>query len=172
MTGPAEDQTASVIDADEEHRREKVRRYAAWVTGLMILLCNAVFLLGIWGSGVNLDRLILFPEIFNPKQDVCLNLAWHKVVGMEERVRLCSEWIQLSDPSGETHKFQKDTQVVQGADGKLYFDHGVRVDYRLFLFVAFVAAVVVAGILLKRYLITRYRLRLETASAKSPAHFH
>jgi len=117
-----------------------------------------------------IDRLIRFPEIFNPTQDVCLRLTWHKVAGLEEPVRLCSEWIQLSDPSGETHRFQQETKVVQGADGKLYFDHGVRVDYRLFLFVVFVAAVIASGIILKRRLIVRYRLHLETARAASPSH--
>ena len=173
MNGPGEDQTAAVAGEDAEDRRSrKVRRYAAWVTVLMIVLCNAVFLLGIWGSGVNLDRLIRFPDIFNPSQDICLRLGWHRVVGSDAPVQLCSEWINLADPSGETHRFQTETQVVLGADGKLYFDHGERVDYRLLLFIVFVAAVVGSGILLKRHLITRYRLRLETAGAKSSSPVH
>lgn len=154
-------------DAEEDQRQRKVRRYAAWVTGLMILICNAVFLLGVWGSGFNLDRLIRFPDIYDPGKDICLRLSWHRVVGSEEPVRLCSEWIQLSDPSGRTHSFQSETKVVQGADGKLYFDHGARVDYHLLVFVVFVATVVVSGILMQRYLIARYRLRLETASTRS-----
>lgn len=166
------EQPGAVPAGLEAQRRAKVRRFAAWMTALMIVGCNAVFLLGIWGSGVNLDRLIRFPEVFNPKQDICLRQAWHRVAGLEEPVRLCSEWIQLSDPSGETHRFQKETQVVQGADGKLYFDHGARVDYRLFLFIGFVAAVVVSGMLLKRYLVTRYRVRLELAGAKSSSALH
>ena len=152
---------------EEQGRRAKVRRFRAWITGLMIVACNTVFLLGVWGTGFNLDRLIRFPEVYNPAQDVCLQLTWHRVVGSDAPVRLCSEWIQLSDPTGNTHKFEKETKVVQGADGKLYFDHGARVDYHLFVFVAFVAAVLVSGILLQRYLIARYRLRLETASTRS-----
>lgn len=168
MINAGVDQAVPVVAADEaEQRGLKVRRYAARVTVLMIVLCNAVLVLGVWGSGVNLDRLIRFPDIFNPSQDVCLRLAWHKVVGANEPVRLCSEWINLADPTGETHRFQHETQVVQGADGKLYFDHGERVDYRLLLFVAFVAAIIVSGVLLKRYLIAQYRLRLETAGAES-----
>jgi hypothetical protein len=166
------EEPGAVQAGTEAQRRVKVRRYAAWMTALMILVCNAVFLLGIWGSGVNLDRLIRFPEVFNPKQDICLRQTWHRVAGLEEPVRLCSEWIQLSDPSGETHRFQKETQVVQGADGKLYFDHGARVDYRLFLFVAFVASVVVSGVLLKRHLVTRYRLRLELSNPQSSSALH
>ena len=153
--------------ADDEHRRRKIRRYAGWVTALMMVVCNAVFLLGVWGTGFNLDRLIRFPDIYNPAQDICLRLTWHSVVGSQEPIRLCSEWVQLSDPSGTTHSFQKETKIVQGADGQLYFDHGARVDYHLFVFVAFVAAVVASGILLQRYLIARYRVRLETAPTQS-----
>jgi hypothetical protein len=144
----------------ESLKRERLRRYSYVVTAAMIVLCNGVFLLGLWGSGVKLDSLIRIPDPFNPMKDVCLRLSWHRVAGLEEPIRLCSEWINLSDPSGETHKFQKETQVVQGADGKLYFDHGARVDYRFFLFGSFVVVVIVLGISLKRYLIARYRERL------------
>jgi len=173
MAGPGQDEVRNLSERvpdplrpeEEQWRRAKVRRYAAWITGLMILGCNAVFLFGVWTTGFNLDRLIRFPDVYNPSQDVCLQLTWHRVVGSDSPVRLCSEWIQLSDPSGSTHKFAKDTKVVQDADGKLYFDHGARVDYHLFVFIVFVAAVLVSGILLQRYLIARYRLRLETASA-------
>ena len=139
---------------------KRLRRYSYAVTASMIGLCNAVFLLGLWGSGVNLDSLIRIPDPFNPAKDICLRLIWHRVTGLKEPIRLCSEWINLSDPSGETHKFQTDTQVVQRADGKLYFEHGARVDYRFFLFSAFVVAVIVLGVSLKRYLIARYRERL------------
>jgi hypothetical protein len=161
------EEPTSTVAAENEQRQRKVRRFAGWVTALMIVVCNAVFLLGVWGTGFNLDRLIRFPDIYNPAQDICLRLTWHRVIGSDEPVRLCSEWVQLSDPSGQTHSFHKETKVVQGADGKLYFDHGARVDYHLFVFVVFVTAVVASGILLQRYLIARYRVRLETASSRS-----
>lgn len=148
----------------EERKRRRLRRYTYAVSALMVVLCNVVFLLGLWGSGINLDTLIRTPDLFDPTKDVCLRLIWHKVAGAQDPVRLCNEWINLSDPSGDTHTFQKDTKVVQGADGKLYFDHPARVDYRLFLLGVFVVAVIVAGMLLKRYLIARYRLQLEVKS--------
>ncbi|MBI4400761.1 MAG: hypothetical protein HY581_03925 [Nitrospirae bacterium] len=155
--------TQEQLDGGKAHR---LRRYTYGVTAAMIVLCNAVFLLGVWGSGVNLDRLIRMPDLFDPTKDICLRLSWHKVAGLDQQVRLCSEWINLSDPSGDTHTFQRDTTVVQGADGKLYFDHGSRVDYRLFLLGAFVVAVIAFGLMLKRYLIARYRMRLETPGTK------
>lgn len=164
MTSSSEDPATSFEPVGQDHmeslKRERLRRYSYVVTAAMIVLCNGVFLLGLWGSGVKLDSLIRIPDPFNPMKDVCLRLSWHRVAGLEEPIRLCSEWINLSDPSGETHKFQKETQVVQGADGKLYFDHGARVDYRFFLFGSFVVVVIVLGISLKRYLIARYRERL------------
>ncbi|MGH7208599.1 MAG: hypothetical protein ACREIL_04355 [Nitrospiraceae bacterium] len=150
----------------EELQADRVRRYAYRVTAALIVLCNAVLLLGVWVSGVNLDTLFTTPDRFNPVKDICVRLSWHKVAGVERPVQLCYEWINLSDPSGDTHKFQAETQVVKGADGKLYFDDGVRMDYRVFILGAFVAAVVVLGIALKRSLIARYRGRLPTRVAK------
>lgn len=144
-----------------EEKALKLRRFSYGVSAALMLLCNAVFLAGLWGSGVNLDALVRTPDVFNPAQDVCLRLTWHQVAGGTEPVKLCSEWINLSDPSGNVHTFRADTKIVQGGDGKLYFDHGAMVDYRFFLLTGFVAAVILAGVRLKRYLIERYRLRLD-----------
>jgi hypothetical protein len=138
----------------------QLRRYTISVTVLLILACNSVILLGIWGSGVNLDNVFRTPDIFNAGKDICLRQAWQKVGGFEKPIRICSEWLNLSDPSGETHKFQQDTAVVKGADGQVYFDRGLRADYRFFLFAGFVAALVAIGIALKRFLIARYRTKL------------
>lgn len=139
----------------------RVRRYAYAVTVAMIVACNTVVFGGLWLSGVDLETLYRTPDVFNPNQDICLRQSWHKVRGMEQPVQLCYEWINTSDPSGLTHTFQPDTIVVKGADGKLYFDYGPRVDYRLFLVVAFVVGVLGACIKLQRTMIERYRRRLE-----------
>ncbi|MBD0316494.1 MAG: hypothetical protein ICV75_07365 [Nitrospiraceae bacterium] len=146
--------------AETGRQDRRLRRYSLIVTVGMIVLCNAIFLLGIWGSGVNLDDLIRIPDLFNPMKDICVRLKWQKIEGDNERVQLCSEWINLSDPSGNTHSLHKETEVFKGGNGKLYFNHGVQVDYRLFLFLAFVVAVFVFGFMLRRYLIRRYRMRL------------
>ena len=151
---------------DETLQADRVRRYTYRVTAALILLCNAVLLLGVWVSGVNLDTLFTTPDRFNPAKDICVRLSWHNVVGLERPVQLCDEWINLSDPSGETHKFQAETQVVKGGDGKLHYGDSVRMDYRVFILGAFAATVVVLGIALKRYLIARYRGRLRTQVAR------
>ena len=144
---------------DEQHAQ--VRRYGMWVTLGMMVLCNVIFLGGMWLSGVKFEQLIRIPDIFNPRQDICLRFTWHHVEGDDQPVRLCSEWILLSDPSGETHTLQKETEVVKGGDGKLYFEYGAQVDYRVFMFAAFVVAIIIFGIWLKRYLIRRYRKQLQ-----------
>lgn len=148
--------------ADAGERRDaRVRRYASRVTIAVILLCNTILLAGIWGSGVDLDRLIRTPDVFDPTKDVCVRFGWHKVAGVDKPVRLCSEWIDLSDPSGKTHRFQRGTSVVQGADGRLYFDHGPQVDHRIVLLGGLFLVIVTLGMMLNRHLIRRYRAKLE-----------
>jgi hypothetical protein len=136
-----------------------------WVTLGMMVLCNAIFLGGMWISGVKIDKLIRFPDVFNAAQDICLRFTWHQVEGDQQPVRLCAEWINLADPTGETHTFQKDTEVIKGGDGRLYYEYGSRVDYRVVVFGASVVAIIVFGIVLKRFLIRRYRIRLQQESS-------
>jgi hypothetical protein len=162
-----EDPESTPAPTSTDRQDPRLRRYSLIVTLAMIVVCNAVFLAGIRWSGVNLDELIRTPDLFNPRKDVCLRMTWQQVEGDNRPVQLCSEWINLSDPTGNTHSFQKGTEVVKGGDGKLYFDHGVRVDYRLFLFGAFVLAVFAFGLLLRRYMIRRYRMRLAMITDRS-----
>jgi hypothetical protein len=163
MELPMQDRLVQEDASRQDEQLRRLRRYTNLVSVTLILACNAILLLGIWGSGVNLESLFRTPDVFNPTKDICLRMSWHKVAGVAQPIRLCYEWINLSDPSGDTHKFQPETQVVQGADGNLYFDHGLRADYRLFLFAAFVILLVGGGIVIKRYLIGRYRIRLGLA---------
>ncbi len=165
MALPAERPSAQASEPDDGRAR-KMRRFSWGVTIAMMILCNAIFLAGVWASGVNLDELMQTPDLFNPKQDICLRLTWERVAGAPEPVRLCSEWINLSDPSGKPHHIQKDFKVTQGPDGKYYYDQAVRADYRLIGFVLFVAAVVVFGIVTKRYLVSRYRVHLDAVDGR------
>lgn len=157
---------------ERERQETKIRRFATRATITVILLCNTILLGGIWTSGLNLDRLIQSPDMYDPHKDVCVRFGWQRVAGVDKPVRLCSEWINLSDPSGKTHTFRRETTVVQGPDGKLYFDHGSRMDYRLLLLGVFVILVIGSGIWLNRYLITRYRLRVEAGSTKDSSTIH
>ncbi len=143
-----------------ESQAKRLQSYTHRVTAGLFVLCNGVIVLAVYASGVNLEDLFRSPDLFNPTKDICLRYSWHKVNDLAQPIRLCYEWINLSDPSGHTHTFQRETEVIQGADGKLYFDHGGRFDERVLILGIIVVAVVAVGVALKRYLIARYRVRL------------
>ncbi len=150
--------------AVDERAAARVRRYAVRIAICFIIGVNALFLLILWGSGVDLDRIFAERDFFDPVQDVCLRMAWYKPVGEKEPIRLCKEWINLGDPSGQVHKNQSDLQIVKGADGKVYANAAPG-DGRLIAVIIFVMALVAGGMWLQRHLIARYRARL-TATAK------
>jgi hypothetical protein len=157
---------------DVESRQALVRRFA-WVVSLaMIIFCNAIVLVGLWASGINLDELATTPDVFNSKQDICLRLGWQSVTGAADPVPLCSEWINLSDPSGKTHQIQREIKLRQGPDGQYYVDRGIHADYRLLILMLFVVAVIAIGLVAKWYLVGRYRLRLESAAGHGAALVH
>lgn len=151
---------------NEALRATRVQRYARIVTIVLIVLCNGIFLFGMWASGVNLDELVNTQDQFNSQSDVCLRLSWQRLAGSAEPIRLCSEWINLSDPTGKPHVLDKNTKVRQGSDGRYYVDHGIKADYRLVGVVGFVVAVIVFGMLTRRYLVNRYRRQLEMDASR------
>ncbi len=151
---------------NEALRATRVQRYARIVTIVLIVLCNGIFLFGMWASGVNLDELANTQDQFNSQSDVCLRLSWQRLAGSAEPIRLCSEWINLSDPTGKPHVLDKNTKVRQGSDGRYYVDHGIKADYRLVGVVGFVVAVIAFGMLTRRYLVNRYRRQLEMDASR------
>ncbi len=163
--------TLSEINSDEK-RAAKVRRFATLVTVGLIVFCNVVLLFGVWVSGVNLDELVKTPDLFNAKEDVCLRLTWERIPGASDPVRLCSEWINLADPSGKPHQLAKDIAVRQGPDGRYYFDRGVRPDFRLLGLALFVGTVLLFGMWARRYLVNRYRIQLGMAAPRGSSGLH
>ncbi len=162
----------TTVTGDAESRKALVRRFAGVVSFAMMILCNAIVLVGLWASGINLDELATTPDVFNSKQDICLRLGWQSVTGAAEPLRLCSEWINLSDPSGKTHQIQREIKLRQGPDGQYYVDHGIHADYRLLILVLFVVVVIAFGLAVKWYLVSRYRLRLESAAGHGASLVH
>ena len=149
--------------ADESRRADKIRRFSLAVSLGLIVCCNAILFVGLKLSGINLDDLVKTPDLFNAKQDVCLRLSWRPVPGANEPVRLCSEWLNLSDPSGTPHYLSPDAKLKQGLDGHYYVDQGIQADYRLLVLMLFVAAIIIGGVRAKWILVSRYRLHLELA---------
>ena len=160
-------QAGAVAEGQDASRNSLVQRYTRIITIVLIMVCNGIFLFGMWASGVNLDELVNTQDQFSPQDDVCLRLSWQRLAGSTEPIRLCSEWINLSDPTGKPHVLDKNTKVRQGPDGRYYVDRGIKADYRLVGFVGFVAAVIAFGMLARRYLVKRYRLQLEIAASRS-----
>jgi hypothetical protein len=156
----------------EDVRAVKVRHFAKLVTAGMIILCNCVLLFGVWVSGVNLDELMKSPDLFDSQKDVCLRLTWQRINGAPDPVRVCSEWINLADPSGVPHQLAKDIKVRQGPDGKYYFDRRIQADFRLLGLALFVGAVLSIGMWLRHRLVARYRLRLAVAEAHGSIGLH
>jgi hypothetical protein len=139
----------------------------------LIIICNAIVLVGLWASGINLDELVANPDVFNSKKDVCLRFAWQPVAGTADTIRICSEWINLSDPSGKTHQLQREIKFRQGPDGgQYYIDQGRYADYRLLILVLVVVAVIALGLVTKWYLVSRYRLRLESDAGHGASLVH
>jgi hypothetical protein len=157
---------------DLESRQALVRRFARVVSFAMIILCNSIVLIGLWASGINLDELAATPDVFNSKQDICLRFGWQPVTGAADPVPLCSEWINLSDPSGKTHQLQRELTFRQGPDGQYYIDRSGRADYRLLVLVLVVMAVIVFGLVAKWYLVGWYRLRIESAAGHGASLVH
>ena len=166
MTSHRPTDVSTAATTEEASRNAQVRRFASGVTVILIVLCNAVFLVGMRVSGVNLDDLVKTPDVFNPKSDICLRLTWQRLAGAPDPVRLCSEWINLSDTTGTPHHLDQNTKVKQGPDGRYYVDQAVRADYRLLAFVGFVAAVLLSGVLIRRYVVSRYRQQLERTAIR------
>ncbi|NGZ95645.1 MAG: hypothetical protein CV089_05860 [Nitrospira sp. WS110] len=151
---------------DEARRAIKIRRFSLAVSLGLIVCCNAILFVGLKLSGINLDDVVKTPDLFNAKQDVCLRLSWRSVPGENEPVQLCSEWLNLSDPSGTPHYLQQDTKLKKGLDGHYYVDQGVQADYRLLVLMLFVAIIIMGGVRAKWFLVSRYRLRLESADGR------
>ena len=153
--------------SSEQRIAEQVRRFTVRLAIGFILGANALFLLVLWSSGLDLDRIFADRDFFDPIHDVCLRMAWYKPVGEKDPVRLCKEWINLGDSSGKVHANQKDMVIVKGTDGKVYAKEGAG-DGRLVALVVFVVALVAGGMWLQRYLIARYRSRLAVSAEKNP----
>jgi hypothetical protein len=157
---------------EECRRANKIRRFSRAVSLVLIVVCNVILLVGFRLSGINLDDLVKTPDLFKAKQDVCLRLTWQSLPGANEPVQLCSEWLNLSDPSGKPHYLHPDMKLKKGLDGQYYVEQGVQADYRLLLLMLFVTAIIIGGVRAKWFLVNRYRLRLESSNGRGASSAH
>ena len=148
-------------------RKNRLKWFTAGVSIVLILLCNAMFVAGWWISGVNLNRALSKPEIYDPNNGYCVQVSWAHVIGVKGPVKVCSEWLDVSDPSGNTHTLRQDAALAMAADGHLYYKGQREEDFRLLGLVVFIIAVVGLGVWVKHYLIAKYQIRLHACEGKS-----
>lgn len=153
--------------SSESRQEKRVRRFTRGITVLLIVVCNGALLLGLWASEVDLDRIFSGRDLYDPSQAYCVRVAWAKVTGAERPVRLCAEWLDQSDPSGKTHTLRADETIMIGADGKLHYENEMTAAYRLIGLLVFMTLVLFCGMRAKRYLVARYRTRMQASQEGS-----
>lgn len=116
---------------EESDEFQRLQRFTRIVTICLILACNALLLLGLWVSGVDLESTLAKPELYDPANGDCVGVQWTKVAGAEGLVKVCTEWLDFSDISGQTHSLVSGKTLAMGADGNLYFPGQSAENYRL-----------------------------------------
>ncbi|WP_447968716.1 hypothetical protein [Nitrospira sp. M1] len=147
------------MSTDDQDRR--ILWFTRGVTVVLILVCNGLMVLGWWMSGLNLNVALSKPEIYDVSSHYCVKVKWMEVVGVDRPMKVCTEWLDLADPSGNTHTIREGHALTVGVNGALHYEEQRNEDYRLIGLVLFVMVVIGAGMWAKRYLIARYASRLQ-----------
>jgi hypothetical protein len=140
----------------------RVRRFTLVVTGALIIGCNALLLAGLWVSGVDLETALSKPELYDPANGHCVRVVWSKIAGTDGLVKVCTEWLDFSDISGETHVLPEGKTLAMGPDGNLYFSEHAADNYRLIALMIFAIVVMASGMWMKRVLIAKYHEHLQS----------
>jgi hypothetical protein len=147
-------------ESPETSRR--VKRFTLVVTGALIIGCNALILGGLWVSGVDLETVLSKPELYDPANGHCVRVMWAKIEGAEGLVKVCVEWLDFSDISGETHVLPEGKTLTMGPDGNLHFSGDAADNYRLIALMIFAIVVMASGMWMKRVLIAKYHKHLQS----------
>jgi len=147
---------------EQSDESQRVQRFTHIVTIGLILVCNVLLLLGLWVSGVDLEAALAKPELFDPVNGDCVGVQWTKVNGADGLIKVCTQWIDFSDLSGQTHSLPPGRVLAMGADGNLYFQGQSVENYRLIALMIFAIVVMASGMWVKRRLIANYRDRLQS----------
>ncbi len=145
----------------------RLRRFTLGVTVMLIVACNTLLLAGLWASGIDLETVLSKPELYDPANGHCVRVMWSKVAGAEGLVKVCSEWLDFSDISGETHVLPKGKTLAMGPDGNLYFSGEAADNFRLIALMIFAIVVMASGMWIKRVLINKYHQHLQSVDHHS-----
>ena len=141
----------------------RLRWFSLGITLGLIIVCNSLLLGGLWVSGLDLDFVLTNSELYDPTSGHCVRVMRKKVLGMNAPVQVCSEWLDIADPTGQVHKLRKNEPLAMGSDGNLYYPNARKADHQLLGLLVFTAAVIFAGMWVKRFLINWYQLRLHAS---------
>ncbi|RMH31043.1 MAG: hypothetical protein D6690_17680 [Nitrospirae bacterium] len=135
----------------------RVRRFAAVITIVLIVFCNGLLFLGLWISGIDLEVALNAPEFYDPQSGYCVRTGWATVVGRDRPMQVCVEWLELDDPSGNTHRMRQGQPLVVSDTGQWRYQSQPEEDRRLLFLLVFIVMVIGGGIWTKHALITRYQ---------------
>jgi hypothetical protein len=153
-------------DPERERRRLEHRIYSDRVTWTVIMACCLLFFAGIEFTGLDLEHLAWKAGMFDPgKGHVCLRGGWFPTTrGEPDRVQLCTEWIDPSDRTGETHRLSAaDLEIVKGSDGKIRARLTRGINYPLATAAGFLLVILLGGRWVQHLLIRRNKRKMGLA---------
>ncbi len=137
-----------------------LRWFRRGVTLSLIIVCNLVLLGALWVSGLDLDFVLTNSELYHPESGHCVGVAWTEVSGVEGPVRVCSEWLDTTDPTGRVHSLRSGEPLAMSVEGNLYYENARDADHWVLGLLLFTVAVIYLGMRTKRVLLTWYETRL------------
>ncbi len=136
------------------------RWFRRGITFSLIVVCNVVLLAALWISGLDLDFVLTNSELYDPESGHCVGVAWTEVSGVEGPVRVCSEWLDTTDPTGRVHTLRAGEPLAMSTEGNLYYENLRSADHWVLGLLLFTVAVIYLGMRTKRVLLTWYETRL------------
>lgn len=131
------------------------------ITLVLIVTCNLILLGALWVSGLDLDFVLTNAELYDPRGGHCVRVAWAEVSGTEGLVRVCSEWLDVTDPTGQVHSLRPGEPLAVDGEGNLYYENARKAEPLLLGLMIFAAVVICLGTWSKRCLLTWYEMRLQ-----------
>ncbi len=138
----------------------RLRWFRLGITLVLIVVCNLVLLGVLWLTGLDLDGVLTKAELYDPQSGPCLRVAWTEVSGVEGPIQVCSEWLDVTDPTGQVHSLREGEPLAMSVAGNLYYENAGDADHRLLGLLLFTGAVIYLGMWAKRRLLTWYETRL------------
>jgi len=151
---------------DEDRLRLELRISARRVTWGLVFFGGLLFMGGLRLTGVDLDEMESRGRYFKADRHICLQTAWLETTeGEKGYVQFCTEWLDPSDPSGNTHKLVRaDLVIIKDKDGKIRTHHKRGINYPLIGTILYLAVLIVIGKQIQKKLIEKRRARLGLAA--------